>query len=514
MDYIVTGLSSILIYESVKYVNYYLQYKVNLNPKRFLLSIIKKTSYGKQKIDEKINDTKSHLINDLTIDNIETKYLTIPKDGMSEIKIFDRFDNLINKDCDWENGKAFGYVYHGGKQHNALLHKAYKMFSNTNPLHSSAFKSTRILECEVIRMTARMLHGNDNVCGCMTSGGTESIILAVKAAKDYFLSKHPNTKPEIVCCNTAHVAFIKAANYFNIDVIITKPDKDYRANPKEFLKNISKRTMMFVVSSPCYPYGIIDNIKEISEIALINNIWLHVDACLGGFILPWLDNIPSFDFRLKGVSSMSCDTHKYGYASKGSSVVLYKNSELRKYQYFCWSEWTGGLFASPSILGSRAGGTIASAWTSLVSVGQNNYIEYAKQLMEVRRKIFNTIETIKEIDVIGKPCATVFAIKSNSEHLDIFVLADELEKNGWYVERQQKPSSLHFTITLNQIKHIDDFIEDFKQLIETSRGLEPTNKAAIYGNAVSVNDPEIINEILVNYTGLCNDVIDNGGLMA
>ena len=504
--YLFTGIISIALYELI--------IKSFKNPLSLVLYIFKKTSYGKKIIDEKISETKTHLINDLKIDNIENKILTIPQKGLNEEEIFDRFKSLLDRDCKWENGRTFGYVYHGGKEHNALLHKAYKTFSNTNPLHSSAFKSTRILESEVIRMTARMLHGNNDVCGCMTSGGTESIILAVKAAKDYFLSKYPNVKPQIVCCNTVHAAFVKAANYFNIDILITKLDKDYRSNPKAYLDNISKRTMMFVVSAPCYPYGIIDKVEEISKIAEEHDIWLHVDACLGGFILPWLDNIPTFDFRLKGVSSMSCDTHKYGYASKGSSVVLYKNAYLRQFQYFCWADWTGGLFASPSILGSRAGGTIASAWTSLVSIGQEKYIEYAKQLMNIRKKIFNLIDTIYELDIIGQPNACVFAIKSNSNRLDIFVLADKLEDNGWFIERLQKPNALHFTITLNQVNHIDDFISEFKKIVISCYDVKPTGRAAVYGNAVSVSDPDIINEILLNYTGLCNDVIDDGGLMS
>ena len=201
LTYIYTGLISIVFYESIKYIKYYFQYKANIkyNPLYFILLILNKTSYGRKIINKKINDTKIQLINDLAIDNIENKFLTIPKNGLNETQIFNRLEDLINKDCDWKNGRAFGYVYHGGIKHNELLHKAYKKFSNTNPLHSSAFKSTRILESEVIRMTARMLYGNDRVCGCMTSGGTESIILAVKAAKDFFLNKHPNIKPEIVC---------------------------------------------------------------------------------------------------------------------------------------------------------------------------------------------------------------------------------------------------------------------------------------------------------------------------
>jgi len=363
-------------------------------------------------------------------------------------------------------------------------------------------------------MTANMLNGSNKVCGTMTSGGSESIILAVKSARDKFLSEHPNGKPEMICCNTVHAAFVKAAKYFNIKLVITKLDNEYKSNPALYNRNINKNTMMLVVSAPCYPYGIIDRVEEISEIAFKNNIWLHVDACLGGFLLPWLHDIPTFDFRLRGVISMSCDTHKYGFCSKGTSIILYKNATFRKYQYFYWSKWTGGLFASPSITGSRPGGLIAAAWTSLVSIGKDGFKAFAKKLMCTRNKLIKEINNIDELEVIGKPDMCVFAIKSTSSELNIFVLADKLEYKKWFIERQQHPNSLHFTITLRHIEIIETFISDLKTSIEESKGIKPTGKAAIYGNTATVTSPEIIDDILLHYVGIVNDSIDNGGLLA
>jgi len=482
---------------------------------RFLMKI----SYCKNKIDKRIKQAKENLQKEFISNTMdEMLVLSIPEKPMLKDVIIDRLHRLQKDDCKWKEGRAFGYIYHGGEEHSNLLNTAYEMYAHTNPLHASAFLSVRILESEVIRMTARMLNGDDSTCGTMTSGGSESIILAVKAARDYFLSKRPNSKPEMICCNTVHAAFIKAAKYFDIKVIITKLDKDYRANPDLYSRNITSNTMMMVVSAPCYPYGIIDRIEEISQLACKNKIWLHVDSCLGGFVLPWMEeagySIPKFDFSLPGVTTISCDTHKYGYSSKGSSVILYRNPDYRKYQYFCWSKWTGGLFASPSITGSRPGGIISAAWTSLVSIGRSGYINYVRELMGSTVKLQKAINEIDEIIVIGQPNMCVFAFKSNNNKLDIFVLADNLENKGWFIERQQNPNSLHLTITLRHTKIIDEFICDLMSSIRESIGIRPSGKAAIYGSAVAITNPEVIDDILIHYTGLVNDGIDNCGILA
>tara|TARA_Y100001970_G_scaffold196213_1_gene238584 strand:+ start:4292 stop:5863 length:1572 start_codon:yes stop_codon:yes gene_type:complete len=519
LESIIIALSTVIITIFSQKICVYLT-KVNNNSiSNILLNLISYTSYGKNLINKKLDKAKVDLQNEFINNDIDVPLiLDIPDNSMTENNIIERLNHLQKNDCKWKDGRAFGYIYHGGDDHSKLLNKAYEMYAHTNPLHTSAFLSTRILEAEVIRMTAKMLNGSNQVCGTMTSGGSESIILAVKSARDRFLSINPTRKPEMICCNTVHAAFVKAAKYFNIKLIITKLDEEYRSNPELYSRNINKNTMMIVVSAPCYPYGVIDRIEDISEIAFKNNIWLHVDACLGGFLLPWLNdigyNIPKFDFRLKGVTTMSCDTHKFGYCSKGTSVVLYKNADYRKYQYFCWSKWTGGLFASPSITGSRPGGLIAAAWTSLVSIGKDGFKRFAKQLMDTRNKLIEEINNIEELEVIGNPDMCVFAIKSISPNLNIFVLGDKLEYKKWFIERQQNPNSLHFTITLRHINIIDEFISDLKKSIDESKGIKPDGKAAIYGNAVSITCPEVIDEILLHYVGIVNDSIDNCGILA
>ena len=516
---IIIALTTVLITILSRKIYLYLS-QVNTNNylSNIVFNIISKTSYGDKIIKKRLDTAKKNLQNEFINNNIDIPLvLDIPKYGINETTIINRLCGLQKNDCKWKDGRAFGYIYHGGEEHSCLLNKAYELYAHTNPLHASAFSSTRILEAEVIRMTARMLHGSNEVCGTMTSGGSESIILAVKAARDCFLSKNPNATPEIICCNTVHAAFVKAAKYFNIKIIITKLDCEYKSNPELYSRNINNNTMMMVVSAPCYPYGIIDRVEDISEIAFKNNIWLHVDACLGGFLLPWLPSAgydtPEFDFRLRGVTSMSCDTHKYGFCSKGTSIVLYKNPKYRQYQYFCWSKWTGGLFASPSITGSRPGGLIAAAWTSLVSIGEDGFIRYAKQLMETKNKLVNEINNIG-LEIIGNPDMCVFAIKSACKNLNIFVLADKLEYKGWYIERQQNPNSLHFTITLRHIENIDEFVSDLRTSVKDSLGIKPTGKAAIYGNAVSITHPEVVDEILLHYVGIVNDSIDECGILA
>ena len=486
---------------------------------KIITYILKKTHYGKQLINNKIEEAKLDMQSNF--DKVETNtelVLKIPENCSDNDEIISRLTRLQENDCKWKEGKAFGYIYSGEEEHTHLLNKIYQLYVHTNPLHTSAFPSTRILEAEVVRMVSSMLGGNKQTCGCMTSGGSESIILAVKAARDMFREKNPGIKPQIICCDTVHAAFVKASKYFDIDIIITDVTSKYQCDPIEYEKYISNKTMMLVVSAPSYPYGIIDDIEPISELAERYNIWLHVDACLGGFVLPWLNDIgyeiPKFNFELNGVTSISCDTHKYGFASKGTSVILYRSPLYRKYQFFCWSEWRGGLFSSPSITGSRPGGLIAVAWASIVKFGKKGFLEATKTLMTTTENIIKKIKTIPELNIIGKPTMCVLAINSVSREHDIFIIGDLLEKNGWHLEKQQNPNSLHLTVTLKHEKYVDNFISDLKEAVNNSRGLIPSGKAAVYGNAVKISDPSLIDELLIHYAGLITDSIDKCGLFS
>jgi len=308
------------------------------------------------------------------------------------------------------------------------VNEIFSLCSLTNPLHADIFPTIRKIEADVISMTCSLLNGNvKTVCGAMTSGGTESILMAVKTYRD---SRSDITNPEMIIPITAHCAFDKAAHYFKVKVIHAPITKDFTVDVN-FMKNaINKNTIMLVGSAPNFPHGIIDPIEDIAKLAKSKGIGMHVDACLGGFLLPFLRKLnyvlPPFDFSIDGVTSMSADTHKYGYSPKGTSVILFRNSDIRKHMYFSQTEWPGGLYASPTMAGSRSGAVVAACWASLMFLGQESFTKYAKVIADAREKILAGIEGIPGLRVLGQPKAMVVAW--TSDNFDIYRLADALKK--------------------------------------------------------------------------------------
>lgn len=376
------------------------------------------------------------------------------------------------KDIDWKKGRAFCLVYHPGEERAALIKEIYNLYFSDNALNPTATPSLAELEAETVSMCADLFNGDENVRGNITTGGTESILMAVKTARDWAKKHKPHiTKPNVVLPMSAHPAFMKAFHYFNVDFIPVELGSDYRANPTAMKAAINKDTIMIVGSAPSYPHGLMDPIPEIAAIAKEKNIFCHVDACIGGFMLPFVKklgyNICDFDFAVDGVTSISADIHKYGYSSKGSSVVLYKNADIRKFQFSLYTKWNGGVYGSPTMTGTRPGGSIAGAWAALKAIGMEGYMEMAKVTMDVTNKIRAAIEAIPELETIGHPDMSILAFKSSK--LDVFKLADELNKKGWHFERQQLPPSLHFTINYIHRLAADEFINDLKAAVETAK---------------------------------------------
>jgi sphinganine-1-phosphate aldolase len=289
--------------------------------------------------------------------------------------------------------------------------------------------------------------------------------MAVKAYRDRAKALRPNvTRPNMIAPITVHPAFEKAAHYFGVEIIHVAVDSTCRVIVSEVKKAINRNTILLIGSAPQYCHGVVDPIEvcpslsptlllllnasqALSDLALSKGLPLHVDACFGGFMLPWLEKlgypIPPFDFRVPGVTSISADIHKYGYTSKGASVILYRNAELRSYQYFAYASWPGGLFGSPSLTGSRPGGAIAAAWAALVSLGQNGYLEIAREVMNTTQEIIAGVEKIPGIAVLTKPDMTCVAIVSKDRRVNIHAVADLMEEKGWKIERQQYPDSIH-----------------------------------------------------------------------
>ena len=398
--------------------------------------------------------------------------MKLPEHGLSKDAIHQKWNEYTINDMNWKDGKFFGYVYYPGDEYYSIIKEAYAKFSATNALNPSTFPSLKRMENEIVSIAANLLHGDENTCGSLTSGGTESIFMSVKTAKDWAKKNIKSKTPELLISESAHPAFCKAADYMDIHYQLIKLDNEYKTDIADLKSKVSANTIMIVGSAPQYPQGMIDPIEEMAEIAYNTGCLMHVDACVGGFLLPFLKmngvDLPDFDFSVKGVTSMSADVHKYGYAAKGASVVLYKNNDLRKSQFYVKTDWSGGVYGSPSFLGTRGGGPIAAAWTTLNVIGLDGYTRIAKEVYAEVQKIKRVIkEEIPEVYILGKPKTTLFAIASDS--LDVFELADELAILGWTINRQQNPMSLHIILNAIHIGKGDLFINDLKSAIAITK---------------------------------------------
>ncbi len=420
--------------------------------------------------------------------------VSIPRQGIDNDELLETMRGFRDGDVDWKKGRTWALVYYAGDEHYDLLKEAYTTFMSANGLNPMAFKSLKRMEAEVVRMTADMLHGDANVVGTMTSGGTESILMAVKAARDRagFLKKWP-LRPEIVAPQTIHPAFSKAAHYFGCKMRYVPVGDDFRVRVDLLEKAVGPRTMLIAASAPQYPHGMIDPIEDIAQIARRHDIPFHVDACFGGFILPWLEKLgpdklgcelPTFDFRVPGVTSMSADVHKYGYAAKGASVVLYKDMSYLRHQFFVETEFPGGIYISPTAAGTRPGGAIAAAWAAMKSLGEDGYMKLAEGALEAKNELVGRLEAIDEVEILGSKHATVVAWRSRDPEVDTYALADQLQERGWAFDRQQKPASLHMTVNAHNKPVIDEFIADLEAAVDHVRQhpeLSGEGEAAMYG---------------------------------
>jgi len=442
-------------------------------------------------------------------------YHSIPKKGRDKEDIFKELSTMAKEEnARWKHGQASGTFYHAGDEHRKYLNKVFSLFSHVNTIQFDLCPSMFKMESEIISMTAKMLNCDavkehnpeDDVCGTMTSGGSESIMMAMKVYRDWGRAEKNISEPEIIMPHTAHPAFDKSGKYFGIKMVhIPVSEPDYRVNPNAVEEKINENTVAIVGSAGNYPYGLIDPMEELSEIALRHAIGFHVDGCLGGFILPWIEklgyDIPIFDFRLPGLTSMSADTHKYGFALKGTSVVLYRNNKLRRYQYFNVPDWSGGMYASPTGAGSRSGGLTAATWSSLVYLGEAGYLKAARAIMKVADKIKEGIQSIPELIVIGEP---TFVISFRSEEIDMYHLNDFMKTKGWRFNCLQLPPAMHFCVTMPQtvVPGIaKKMIKDLKKGVEYAKSKAGTvaKTTALYGLAGTIEGNEQVTELVFGY---------------
>jgi sphinganine-1-phosphate aldolase len=438
-------------------------------------------------------------------------YSRIPQVACERAGIIGELEELRRKEeTRWKEGFVSGAVYHGDEGHINFLNEVYAINSQSNPLHSDVWPSTAKFEAEIVAMTANMLGAaqtNDEICGTVSSGGTESILLAMKTYRDRARERQGITAPEMIIPSSAHAAFDKAAQYFNIKPVRIPVGADYRADVDSTRRAITKNTIVLVGSTPCFPHGVIDPIAELSELARARGIGFHTDACLGGFVLPWAEklghDVPPYDFRLPGVTSMSADTHKYGYAPKGTSVVLYRGRELRRYQYYTVTDWPGGIYFSPTFAGSRPGALSAGAWAALLSIGEQGYLEATKKILETAAVIKTGIAEIRGLHILGDP---LWVIAFASEELDIYKVMDRMAKKQWSLNGLHKPPALHICVTLRHTQPgvADRFIIDLREAVEYVRanpGAEG-GMAPVYGMAATVPLRGLVSDLLKRYIDL------------
>lgn len=431
---------------------------------------------------------------------------SLPVKGKSRKQVLDLLKAYGADDPDYRHLKTWSLVYYLGEEHTRFLEKAHNLYFSANGLNPMAFKSLKRFESEVVAMTAGMLHGGNGVCGTMTSCGTESCLLAVKTYRDMARRTKPwIRRPEMVIPETAHVAWEKGAEYFGVKPVRAPLASDYRVDIQAVRRLISRRTVMILGSAPEYPHGMIDPIEELGEIAMEKNIPLHVDSCLGGYLLPFMEMLgrplPLWDFRVPGVTSISADTHKYGFSAKGASVILYRDVDMLKYQLFVYENWPGGIFASPGILGTRPGGSIAAAWAAMQVFGREGYMKLTRQTMEAADELKDRISAIPELELIGRPPASVFSYRSRSRNVNIFAVGDRMEHRGWHIDRLQRPEALHAMVTPLHARVVKRYIDDLKKSVHEvmkNPKLAESGSAPMYGMIAAIPLRGMVKKQVVN----------------
>ena len=443
-------------------------------------------------------------------DSFET-FRELPRKGRPQAQLLRELREIAQEEnARWQNGKISGTYYHGGMEHYAFLNRAFSLYSHVNLLQRDLCPSGTKFEGEIIAMTARMLGADAarerdpqaDVCGAVTSGGTESIILPMLAYREQAKAERGITAPEMVVPETIHPAFSKGAHYFGIKLIRVPVGADYLADVDAMRRAIGPSTIAIAGSAANYPHGLIDPIERLSALALEAGVGMHVDSCFGGFILPWIAKlgyeVPLFDFRLPGVTSMSCDTHKWGYALKGTSVVLLRNPALRRRMYFSMTDWQGGLYASPTIAGSRSEGVSASTWAAMLSLGEEGYLRATRRIMKAADTIKAGVAKIPELSIIGQP---TYCIAITSDVVDIFHVNDFLNEKGWRLNGLQKPAGFHICVTLPQTLPgvAARFVRDLAAGVEYAKSppTTPARSGAVYGGGAAALEPSMVNELML-----------------
>jgi len=428
--------------------------------------------------------------------------MRIPEKGWSREEIFGQLERFRANDTPWREGRTWAYVYDPGPAAESVIKEAFSSYLGENGLDPTAFPSALQMENEVIAMAASHLNGDSEVVGCFTSGGTESLMLAVKAARDRARERRPELRePEMVLPETAHASFQKAGHYLGVKPVIVPVDpSSFRADVAAVRSAINERTVLLVGSAISYAHGVVDPIRELGQLALEKDLLLHVDGCMGGFLLQYFARlgapVPEYDFRVPGVTSISMDLHKYAFAAKGASTILYRDKELRKYQMYACSNWSGYTVINTTVQSTKSAGPVAAAWAALKFIGDDGYLELARKVKDATGRIAAAIEAIPELRLLGRPDMNLLAFASDS--VSVFHIADEMKERNWYVQPQLafgcSPENIHLSINPESVRWVDAMLADLRESIEKAKRLPSGELAPKIREAFGQLEPEDLGE--------------------
>lgn len=413
--------------------------------------------------------------------------MRIPDHGRDADQILAELQAMRADDVRWQDGRTFGMIYDGGESVHELIEKIAPLFVHENALNTLAFPSLGQMQREVVDMCADLFHGPETAAGFMTSGGTESILMAVKAARERGKAERGITEPEMIVAENAHAAFHKGAYYFGLKLHKVPVRADWRADPDAMAALVNENTVLMVGSAPAYPQGVIDPIEELAAIAADAGSNFHVDSCMGGFVLPFMEmlgyDLPVWDFRVPGVTSISADLHKLGYVPKGASVLIHRDKKLRNYQTFVFDGWLGGFYASPNMQGTRPGMPMALSWAVLNHLGLDGYKERVKLTVETREKMQAGVNAIAGLTVLGEPQAHLLAISVEpgyEDKVDVFAVGEAMQRRGWFHDRQAPPDSLHATVSAQNAPVLDQYLVDLAEAVTEVAGERLEDRSTNY----------------------------------
>jgi len=401
----------------------------------------------------------------------------IPESGQSWDTLREEMIEFGKGDVDWRGARTAVYVFNPGEDVMEVAKQAYSLYQSENGLGPAAFPSLARMEREVIEMGLDLLHGPEDACGNMTSGGTESIFMAIKTCRDEARSRGVDTRAgEILVPRSAHPAFDKAAHYLDLKVVRIAVAEDLRADVAALAEAITPRTLMLVGSAPCFPYGVIDPIEELGDLASRHDLWLHVDACVGGYFAPFARMngipVPPFDFEVPSVKSISADLHKYGYAAKGASTVFHRSEAQREFQIFRFDDWPAGGMQTPTAAGTRPGGAIAGAWAVMRYLGVAGYREKARMVTDTREKLMREIRAIDGLCTFGDPQLGLFsygADENDAQAPDPFAVWKRVSKRGWFTGLVTEPRGIHMMLSPAHERVADEYLSDLREAVEEVR---------------------------------------------